>query len=231
MLTSSFVRRSAFFFFLIIPLTAAVLSHAQSSSSPPSGIAKLFDLSRNPIHGQLSSNTRALLTSTEQESFLRELEGLAPNWSLLHDQPGEENGERLFGFNRARDDAREGHTLLRQRIAFLWAGILRKYVPEYQGFTVAMGPESTPTHWGMVRFKPMGLPDEMIAVPSPTLRISLQKQLDQGEQIEIKILFIGKLTQAESVMYAFSHDHSGQGMIMPVVQTEGVRYFINLSNR
>ena len=231
MLTSSFVRRSAFLFFLFIPLTAAVLSHAQSSSSPPSGIAELFDLSRHSIHGQLSSNTRALLTSTEQESFLRELEGLAPNWSLLHDQPGEESGERLFAINRARDEAREGHPLLRQRLAFLWAGILRKYVPEYHGFTVAMGPELTATHWGMVRFKPMGLPAEMIAVPSSTLRISLQNQLDRGKQIEMKILFIGRLIQNESVMYAFSHDHSGQGMIMPVIRIEGVRYFINLSNR
>ena len=231
MLTSSFVRRKAFFVFLFISLTATVLSHAQSSSSPPSGIVELLDLSRHPILGQLSSNTRALLTSTEQESFLRELEGLAPNWSLLHDQPGEENGERLFGFNRARDEAREGHGLQRQRIAFLWAGILRKYVPEYQGFTVAMGPELTPTHWGLVRFKPMGLPDEMIAVPSPTLRISLQNQLNRGEQIEIHILFTGRLIQGESVMYTFSHDHSGQGMIMPVIQIEGVRYFINLSNR
>ena len=212
-------------FLFLIFLTAAAVTHAQRSNNSQAGIAELFELSSNPIHAQLSSSTRALLTSVEQESFLRELDGLAPNWSLLHDQPGEEHGQRLFAFNRARDEARESHSLLGQRIAFLWSGILRKYVPEYQGFTVAMGPELTTTNWGIVRFKPIGLPDEMIAVPSLSLRTTLQGQLDRGEQIEIKILFAGRLIQDESVMYAFSHDGSGDGMIMPVVRVEEVLYF------
>ena len=224
------VRRVAFFLVANL-LIAPGFSHAQFSSHPPDGIAELFDLSSTPLHTQLPLHTRPLLTPNEQESFLRELEGAVPNWSLLHDQPGEELGERLFDFNRARDEAREGHSLLRQRIAFLWSGILRKYVPEFRGFRVAMGPEFTPTQWGMVRFKPKGLPAEMIAVPSPSLRSLLQTQLDDGKEIEINILFIGRLIPSESVMYAFSHDDADQGMIMPVIQIEGVRYFLNLSKR
>ena len=216
---------------LFMFLHPTVCSHGYSSINPPSGIAELFDLSKAPIHTQLSANTRGLLTSTDQVSFLRELEGSPPDWSALHDQPGEEMGERLFAFNRARDEAREAHSLLRQRIAFHWEGLLRGYDPEHQGFTVAMGPEFTPTHWGVVRFKPTGIPDEMIAVPSPTLRTLLQNQLDRGEQIEIKILFTGKLIQGESIMYAFSHDDVSQGMIMPVIQIERVQYFINVLNR
>ena len=224
------VRRIIFLLVFSL-LTVPGVSHAQSSIQPPNGIAELLDPSSTPIHAQLPVHTRPLLTPTDQESFLGELEGAVPNWSLLHDQPGEELGERLFVLNRARDEAREGHRLLRQRIAFLWSGILRKYVREFHGFSVAIGPEFTPTQWGMVRFKPIGLPDNMIAVPSPTLRSALQNQLDDGEEIEIKILFIGRLIPNESVMYAFSHDQPGQGLIMPVIQIEEVQYFLNLSKR
>ena len=71
----------------------------------------------------------------------------------------------------------------------------------------------------------------MIAVPSPTHRTSLQNQLDRGEQIDVKILFTGKLIQGESVMYAFSHDDLTQGLIMPVIQIEKVQYFINGLNQ
>ena len=230
MFMSSTVSQVAFFLAFNF-LTAPGFLHAQSSTHPPDGIAELFDLSTTPIHAQLPLRTRPLLSPTEQESFLRELEGVVPNWSLLHDQPGDEHGERLFAFNRARDEAREGHRLLRQRLAFLWSGILRTYVPESEGFSVAMGPEFTATQWGMVRFKPMGLPAEMIAVPSPTLRRALQTRLVEGEQVEINILFIGRLIPSESVMYAFSHDQPEQGMIMPVIQIEGVQYFLNLSKR
>ena len=88
-----------------------------------------------------------------------------------------------------------------------------------------MGPDLTETAWGVVRFKLVGLPHEMIAIPPPDLRNSLQQQLDQGEKVEIKILFTGHLIPDESIMYAFSHDHPRQGMIMPVVQTEAVQYF------
>lgn len=177
----------------------------------------------------VSSQARPLLSPADQESFLKELEGEIPDWSLLHDQPNEELGERLFAFNRQRDQAREGHVLLTQKIAFLWSGLLRQYVAEQQGFTIALGPELTETTWGIVRFKPVGFPQEMIAIPSPEFRRSLQQKLVQGEKIEIKILFTGRLIPDESIIYAFSHEDPKRGMIIPVVQIEKVQYFFDRS--
>lgn len=210
-------------------LFASLATQAQSASEAPLGIAALHHVSKKAAHSLASSNVRPLLTAADQVSFLEELEGEAPNWALLQDQPDEEMGERLFAFNRQRDQAREGHALLEERVVFLWSGILRQYVPEYRGFTVALGPDLTETAWGVVRFKPMALPQEMIAIPPPGLRPTLQRELAQGEKVEIKILFAGHLIPEESIIYAFSHEDVSQGMIIPVVQTEEVQYFLPLS--
>ncbi|RMH04547.1 MAG: hypothetical protein D6704_10835 [Nitrospirae bacterium] len=167
---------------------------------------------------------RLLITAHDQEQFLHELEHSPPPWDRLHDRQGEGHGERLFRFNRQRDAARMDHPLLRQRLAFLWAGVLRRYVPEYHGFTLAMGPVFTSTTWGLVRFKPIGLPDEMIAVPPPDLLPHLRTKLLAGDRIEIDILFTGHLVPDESLLYAFSHDGTDQGVIMPIVLIDGVHY-------
>ena len=208
------------FLFATSPIQAQLTSHS------PIGIGKLHYVSTPQAPTLVPSHARALLTSTDQENFLNELEGEIPNWSLLHDPPNEELGGRLFVFNRKRDKAREGHVLLKQPIAFLWSGLLRQYVPEHKGFTVAIGPDITKTGWGVVRFKPVGLPQEMIAIPSPEFQRSLQQQLAQGNKVEIKILFMGRLIPEESIIYTFSHDNSHQGMIMPVVQMEEIHYFL-----
>ena len=224
---TTFLVKQAGLLVLSVAFISGKVSQAQTSIDPYSGVAELSDLSSESIREHISSNTRPLFTANEQESFLQELDGIAPNWVLLHNQPGEEHGERLFVFNRARDKAREGHGLLKQRIAFLWSGILRKYIPKLKGFSIAMGPDLTQTKWGIVRFKPSVIPHEMIAIPSPAFRASFKDRLDRGEQIEIKILFAGRLIPEESVMYAFSHDGLEQGMIMPVVKTEVVHYFFS----
>jgi len=221
---TSLINQWPFLVFCLF-LIATSATQAQLASKSPIGIGNLHHLSNKSAHTLVSTNARPLLTPTDQESFLKELEGEVPNWPLLHDPPNEELGERLFAFNRKRDQAREGHLLLNQPIAFLWSGLLRQYVPEHEGFTVAMGPDFTKTAWGVVRFKPFELPQEMIAIPSPDLRTSLLQQLSQGEKVEIKILFTGRLIPDESIIYAFSHDDSRQGMIIPVVQTEEVQYY------
>jgi len=64
----------------------------------------------------------------------------------------------------------------------------------------------------------------MIAIPSPEFRSYLEQQLAQGNKVEIKILFTGRLIPDESIIYTFSHDNPDQGMIMPVVQMEEVYY-------
>lgn len=210
-------------------LFATSFTQAQATGDSPLGISKLHTVSPSQVHTLIPSQVRLLLSPTAQESFLKELEGDIPDWSLLHDQPNEELGEKLFAFNRQRDEARDGHALLNQQIAFLWSGLLRQYVPAYQGFSVAMGPDVTKTAWGIVRFKPVGLPQEMIAIPPSDFRSSLQQKLAREDKVEIKILFTGYLLPTESIIYAFSHEDPTQGMIMPVVQTVGVQYFFEAS--
>ncbi len=199
-----------------------VMAHAD----PPSGIATLQTSSTSTIRNIIPEDIRALLQPSEQEEYLAELEQSPPRWDTLHTQPGEEHGERLFRLNRARDTAREGHPLLTQRIGFLWSGILRTFDSKHQGFRVAMGPELTQTTWGIIRFKPVGLPDEMIAIPKRSLLSKLQSKISKREQVEVFILFFGKLLPNESIMYGFSHNGNEEGMIMPFVQIDQVHYVL-----
>ncbi len=197
----------------------------------PSGIQPLETLPpAQPLFA--GASIRALLTPTEQEWFLRELDKRPPEWEQLHDRAGEELGARLFDFNRQRDAAREGHPLLNQRVAFWWSGVLGDYGEAHRGFTVVMGPEFTQTTWGLVRFKPQGLPHELVAVPSADRLRTLRQRRTRGEPVEIGILFTGTLIPWESIIYAFSHDGDEQGLIMPVVQIDEVRYFLHhISNQ
>ena len=194
-------------------------------ADPPSGIQPLESLThdRALFAGE---PIRTLLTAADQERFLNELEKQPPDWNQLHDPPGEELGARLFDFNRQRDTAREGHPLLSQRVAFWWSGVLGEYQEAHRGFSVVMGPEFTQTTWGLVRFKPLRLPHEMVAMPSADRLLALRRHRARGEPVEIGILFTGTLLPWESIIYAFSHDGEEQGLIMPVVQVDGVRYFL-----
>ena len=214
----SYVLPSIFFFlFLSIDCIA--------EADPPPGIQPLEQLSQTHTLF-LDESIRALLTSADQELFLNELDKQPPDWDQLHDRPGEELGTMLFDFNQQRDAAREGHPLLSQRVAFWWSGVLGEYREAHRGFTVVMGPEFTQTTWGLVRFKPLRLPHEMVVVPSATELRTLQDRRAKGEPVEIGILFTGTLLPWESIIYAFSHDGGKQGLIMPVVQVDGVRYFL-----
>ena len=194
-------------------------------ADPPSGIQPLKPLPHDRALFT-DESIRTLLTAVEQERFLNELEKQPPDWNQLHDPPGEELGTRLFDFNRQRDTAREGHPLLSQQVAFWWSGVLGEYREADQGFSVVIGPEFTRTTWGLVRFKPVQLPHEMVAVPSAARLEAIQNRRAKGAPLEIGILFTGTLIPWESIIYAFSHDGMNQGLIMPVVQVDGVRYFL-----
>ena len=197
-----------------------------AGADPSSGIQPLEQLPQT--HALFTdASIRALLTPMAQELFLNELEKQPPDWDQLHDRPGEELGTKLFDFNRQRDAAREGHPLLSRRVAFWWSGFLGEYREAHRGFTVVMGPEFTQTTWGLVRFKPLRLPHEMVAVPSATELRTFQDRSAKREPVEIGILFTGTLLPWESIIYAFSHDGVKQGLIMPVVQVDGVRYVLH----
>jgi len=190
-------------------------------------VKPLHQLPRSDLHALIDDGSvRALLTAQEQEAYLTELERQPPVWDQLHDPPGEEHGARLFALNRRRDGLREGHPLLNQRIAFLWGAVLGSFLPDRHGFKLSIGPEPTQTTWGLVRFKPVGLPHEMIARPSPAVLAALRQRTAAGEKIPVGILFTGKLIPWESIIYGFSHDGLEEGMVMPVVEVDSVEYFI-----
>ena len=195
-----------------------------------SGIQPLLELGDQSVETLIPGYLRPLVDVKAMEAFLQELEGMPPAWTQLRHSDLTEQSERLFQLNRQRDEARTAqHSLLRQPIAFLWSGMLRQYLPEYQGFSLALGPELTRTSWGIIRFKPRDLPDYLIAVPSPALRKELLARQQAGEHIEIIVVFIGTLIPDESLIYAFSHDDHQEGMILPVVFIQNIMYILKTS--
>ncbi len=142
-----------------------------------------------------------------------------------HHDPGHD--ERLFTLNRERDAKREGKEALHWRIAFVWSGELSRIDPESGGFPVVLGPRFTSTSWGQVRFKYDDLPGNLIALPSPPQREILLQRMSQGQSIEIDVVMVGTLIPEESILYDFSHDQEGLGLIMPVVRVQEVVYLLS----
>ena len=128
--------------------------------------------------------------------------------------------------NRERDAKRAGNPALTQLITFVWFGELSRYDAEAGGFRVALGPKLTPTRWGLVRFKYENLQGELVAKVSATLRGELEQQLARGESVDITVAMTGRLIPDESVVYDFSHDQQGLGVIMPVVKVERLDYLL-----
>ena len=202
-------------------------SNVYSQTDSNIGIQPLLQLDGRSIHSLISASIQPLIHSREIEQFLQKLEGPPPDWTQLRHSDITQQSERLFQFNRQRDDARAAHNaILKKPIAFLWAGILRHYLPEYQGFSLALGPELTHTSWGIIRFKPINLPDYLVATPSLDVRKQLLTQQEQGELIEIVVVCIGTLVPNESLIYGFSHDGHQKGMILPVVSVQNILYIL-----
>ncbi len=191
------------------------------------GIQPLIPLDHRFLQKEIPPFYRCLCFPSDQEQFLEKLERTPPSWDLLtHPDQGIQS-ERLFQFNRQRDQKRlKDPTRLTQPLAFQWSGILREYIPEYQGFSLALGPQISSTSWGLVRFKPNQLPNFIIALPSPTLATQLLARQQEGEKIEVIVVFMGTLVPDESIVYAFTHEEPQTGIIMPVVQIERMLYFL-----
>jgi hypothetical protein len=132
----------------------------------------------------------------------------------------------LFTLNRERDAKRAGNPALTQLITFVWFGELSRYDAEAGGFRIALGPKLTPTRWGLVRFKYVDLQGELVAKASATLRDELEQRLAGGESVDITVAMTGRLIPDESVVYDFSHDQEGLGVIMPVVKVERLDYLL-----
>lgn len=206
------------------------LSNVYSQTDSNNGVQPLLELDGESIHSLIPESTQSLILAKEIEQFLQKLENEPPDWTQLRHSDITQQSERLFQFNRQRDKARAAkNAILKKPIAFLWAGILRQYLPEYQGFSLALGPELTHTSWGIIRFKPINLPDYLVATPSLHVRKQLLAQQEQGERIEIVVVCIGTLVPDESLIYGFSHDGHQKGMILPVVTVQNILYILKPS--
>jgi hypothetical protein len=82
------------------------------------------------------------------------------------------------------------------------------------------------TRWGQVRFKPEGLPAELVAVPLLDLKESLHARVGRGETVKVYVAMTGRLVQNEALIYDFAHEDPGQGMVMPMVRVEQIDYLI-----
>lgn len=192
------------------------------------GTRPLLVVERDRLHSLLPSDTHLLVDPGPIEQFLNELDGTPPDWALVYGQGHHDPGhdDRLFALNRERDAKREGKVALRWLVTFLWPGELSGYDPKTGGFTVALGPKFNQTGWGVVRFKPENLPSNLMAIPNPSLRESLRRKFEKGQRIEIEVTMTGRLIPEESLVYDFSHDQEGLGLIMPVVWVERLDYLL-----
>ena len=192
------------------------------------GTRPLLTIAPKDLHSILPPDCHILIEPHSIEQFLDALDGNPPDWALVygrgHHDPGLD--ERLFTLNRERDAKREGNPALTQLITFVWFGKLSRYDAEAGGFRVALGPKLTPTRWGVVRFKHENLPGDLVAKASSTFRSELEQRLAQGESVDMTVAMTGRLIPDESVVYDFSHDQEGLGVIMPVVKVERLDYLL-----
>ncbi|HET6675586.1 MAG TPA: hypothetical protein VFG71_09615 [Nitrospiraceae bacterium] len=216
---------SAFLLLLALPVQDP---ESIASSDTPAGVRPLLVADDHDLPALLPKNSQLLIEAEAIEAFLETLEETLPDWSVVygrgHHDP--QFDERLFQLNRNRDERRRGNVALRWRITFIWPGELSQFDPGRHGFPVAIGPDFIHTGWGKVRFKPAEVPSNLTAGAAGALRERLIGRIEKGEVIPIKVAMTGHLITEESVIYDFSHEEEGQGLIMPVVEVEQVDYLL-----
>lgn len=214
--------------FHILTLAGLVLMPAGAWTGAINEAGMPQRLSLEELERTLPRGTRLMVHPAAIERFLEELDGAPPDWASLyghgHQDPGHD--DRLFALNRERDSRREGHEALETAVAFLWTGELSRYDPWSDGFPVALGPKLVKTAWGMVRFKPEDAPANLSVTTDVIRREHWRRQIAEGHPVEIDVLMTGKLIPEESIVYDFSHDEEGLGLIMPFVRVERVDFFL-----
>jgi hypothetical protein len=192
------------------------------------GVQALLVVHEGDLSKALPADSHLLLSPDAIEDFLVALDGAIPDWPAVYGtgHHDERLDDRLFQLNRDRDEQRKGKEALTKRLTFCWSGTLAPYEPARGGFPVAVGPDFTKTTWGLVRFKPEDLPANLTATGAPPLRDRLVERMKNGTPIEVTVAMTGRLIPEESVIYDFSHEEEGQGLIMPVVRVEQVNYVL-----
>ena len=208
---------------LLFSTSVATVCGQEVAATRPLLLSKSVDL-----RAILPPGTHLLIEASAIERFLDELDGIPPAWATVyghgHHDPGHD--DRLFSLNRERDERRQGKPALQWSIAFVWPGELFHYDSATGGISVAVGPKFNSTRWGIVRFKPEDLPGNLLAVPDPGTRATLLRELETKRAIDIIVVMMGRLIPQESIVYDFSHDEEGLGLIMPVVRIERIDYLL-----
>jgi hypothetical protein len=200
----------------------------QGQAEDALGTRPLLTIARNDLSTILPPDCRILVDPHSIEQFLDALDETPPDWGLVygHGHHDSAHDERLFTLNRERDAKREGREALRWTVVFLWSGELSRYEPTAGGFSIAIGPIFTPTSWGVVRFKTEDLPGNLFVIPDASQRGILRRQVETNQKVGIEIAMVGRLIPEESIVYDFSHDEEGLGLIMPVVRIQRVEYLL-----
>jgi hypothetical protein len=207
-------------------LLLACLAPATILAVEPSGIRPLR-LEMGDALAALPPHTHLLFDQAAIEQFLSQLDGTPPDWTAIYGRGHHDLGhdERLFRLNRERDAQREGKDPLQWLLTFVWLGELSRFDEQEGGFRVALGPKFNQTTWGEVRFKHEDLPATLVALAG-SHTIGLKARLQKGESVEIDVLMTGRLIPDESLVYDFSHEEEGRGLIMPVVRIEAVEFVL-----
>jgi hypothetical protein len=192
------------------------------------GLGGLLHLSWDSLLAALPADTHLLLDPVAIDRFLDELDGSPPNWAVLygggHHDPRYD--DRLFAFNRERDAIRAGRPVLSWTITFVWSGEVGGYDAKTGRYPVALGPKFISTRWGLVRFKPEEVPGNLALVGNEAQRKELERALERRRALEIDVVMTGRLVPEESLVYDFSHDEEGQGVIMPFVRVNRVDFLL-----
>ncbi|HSQ49734.1 MAG TPA: hypothetical protein VLL94_00550 [Nitrospiraceae bacterium] len=215
-------------FWVLAVLFLAVGSGREGWAEDTLGTRPLLTIARKDLHTILPPDSRFLIDPHSIEEFLDTLDGIPPDWALIYGSGHQDphHDERLFMLNRERDAKRAGKKALQWTVVFLWSAELSRYDPTTSGFSLAIGPIFTPTRWGVVRFKPEEVPSNLVVIPDSGIRDDLRRQLDTGRKVDIDIVMVGRLIPDESLVYDFSHDEAGVGVIMPVVRIERLEYLL-----
>ena len=213
---------------VIAVLSLTIGSVGEGWAEDALGTRPLLTVAPQNLHTILPPGCHILIDPHSIEQFLDALDGTPPDWSLVygHGHHDLAHDERLFTLNRERDAKRAGKEALQWTVAFLWSGELSRYEPTTGGFSIAIGPIFTPTRWGVVRFKAEDLPGNLFVIPDVSQRYILRRRLEAGQKVDIEIAMVGRLIPEESIVYDFSHDEEGLGLIMPVVRIERVEYLL-----